>query len=154
MQGVSHELDDLREMAFLEKISWQKCRNAKVKMRDSSFENHFQQCFGYYIEVRNTHKDKVPPDWIRKQTLVGAERYITEELKEYESKILGAEEKFYRWKLVFSMIWFCTCRIHSGDSTECYIFWSNRLSLSFSSTASSSMVILDLTINDSKDNRH
>jgi DNA mismatch repair protein MutS len=49
--------------------------------------------FGYYIEVRNTHKDKVPPEWIRKQTLVGAERYITEELKEYESKILGAEEK-------------------------------------------------------------
>ena len=49
--------------------------------------------FGYYIEVRNTHKDKVPPDWIRKQTLVNAERYITGELKEYEAKILGAEEK-------------------------------------------------------------
>ena len=49
--------------------------------------------FGYYIEVRNTHKDKVPPEWIRKQTLVSAERYITEELKEYENKILGAEEK-------------------------------------------------------------
>src|SRR5690606_30037837 len=49
--------------------------------------------FGYYIEVRNTHKDKVPDDWIRKQTLVNAERYITEELKEYENKILGAEEK-------------------------------------------------------------
>ena len=49
--------------------------------------------FGYYIEVRNTHKEKVPADWIRKQTLVNAERYITEELKEYESKILGAEEK-------------------------------------------------------------
>ena len=49
--------------------------------------------FGYYIEVRNTHKDKVPEDWIRKQTLVSAERYITEELKTYEAKILGAEER-------------------------------------------------------------
>ena len=49
--------------------------------------------FGYYIEVRNTHKDKVPADWIRKQTLVNAERYITQELKEYEEKILGAEDK-------------------------------------------------------------
>ncbi len=53
----------------------------------------FNNVFGYYIEVRNTHKDKVPEEWIRKQTLVNAERYITEELKEYESKILGAEEK-------------------------------------------------------------
>ena len=53
----------------------------------------FNNVFGYYIEVRNTHKDKVPEEWIRKQTLVNAERYITEELKEYETKILGAEEK-------------------------------------------------------------
>jgi DNA mismatch repair protein MutS len=53
----------------------------------------FNNVFGYYIEVRNTHKDKVPEDWIRKQTLVNAERYITEELKEYETQILGAEEK-------------------------------------------------------------
>ncbi|MCK7535017.1 MAG: hypothetical protein MZV63_30510 [Marinilabiliales bacterium] len=53
----------------------------------------YNNVFGYYIEVRNTHKDKVPADWIRKQTLVSAERYITEELKEYESKILGAGEK-------------------------------------------------------------
>ena len=53
----------------------------------------FNNVFGYYIEVRNTHRDKVPEEWIRKQTLVNAERYITEELKEYETKILGAEEK-------------------------------------------------------------
>jgi DNA mismatch repair protein MutS len=59
----------------------------------SSLKISYNNVFGYYIEVRNTHKDKVPPDWIRKQTLVNAERYITEELKEYESKILGAEEK-------------------------------------------------------------
>ena len=59
----------------------------------TSLKVSFNNVFGYYIEVRNTHKDKVPPEWIRKQTLVSAERYITEELKEYESKILGAEEK-------------------------------------------------------------
>ncbi len=53
----------------------------------------YNNVFGYYLEVRNTHKDKVPPEWIRKQTLVSAERYITQELKEYEEKILGAEEK-------------------------------------------------------------
>lgn len=59
-----------------------------------SLKISFNNVFGYYIEVRNTHKDKVPEEWIRKQTLVNAERYITEELKEYETKILGAEEKF------------------------------------------------------------
>jgi DNA mismatch repair protein MutS len=56
----------------------------------------FNNVFGYYIEVRNLHKDKVPAEWIRKQTLVNAERYITEELKEYETKILGAEEKIHK----------------------------------------------------------
>ena len=59
----------------------------------SSLKISFNNVFGYYIEVRNIHKDKVPYDWIRKQTLVNAERYITSELKDYESKILGAEEK-------------------------------------------------------------
>ena len=59
----------------------------------SSLKISFNNVFGYYIEVRNTHKDKVPADWIRKQTLVNAERYITEELKDYEEQILGAEEK-------------------------------------------------------------
>ena len=72
---------------------------AKIQQRESercgipSLKIGFNNVFGYYIEVRNTHKDKVPDDWIRKQTLVSAERYITEELKEYETKILGAEEK-------------------------------------------------------------
>ena len=62
----------------------------------SSLKIAFNNVFGYYIEVRNTHKDKVPSAWIRKQTLVNAERYITEELKEYETKILGAEEKIQK----------------------------------------------------------
>ena len=62
----------------------------------ASLKIAFNNVFGYYIEVRNTHKDKVPAAWIRKQTLVNAERYITEELKEYETKILGAEEKIQK----------------------------------------------------------
>ncbi len=93
-EGVSEELDDLR------KIAWSgKDYLAQMQKRESekhgitSLKVGFNNVFGYYIEVRNTHKDKVPSEWIRKQTLVSAERYITEELKEYESKILGAEEK-------------------------------------------------------------
>ena len=92
--GVSDELDDLRKIAYSGKDYL-----AQMQERESqrtgitSLKISFNNVFGYYIEVRNTHKDKVPADWIRKQTLVGAERYITEELKEYEAKILGAEEK-------------------------------------------------------------
>jgi DNA mismatch repair protein MutS len=92
--GISQELDDLREIAYSGKDFL-----AKIQKRESekcgipSLKISFNNVFGYYIEVRNTHKDKVPADWIRKQTLVSAERYITEELKEYETKILGAEEK-------------------------------------------------------------
>ena len=65
----------------------------------------FNNVFGYYLEVRNTHKEKVPKEWIRKQTLVNAERYITEELKDLESKILGAEEKITALEHSFIMIW-------------------------------------------------
>ncbi len=93
-EGVSKELDELREIAYSGKDYL-----AKIQKRESekygipSLKISYNNVFGYYIEVRNTHKDKVPDDWIRKQTLVSAERYITEELKEYEAKILGAEEK-------------------------------------------------------------
>jgi DNA mismatch repair protein MutS len=93
-EGVSEELDDLRKIAYSGKDYL-----AQIQKRESekhgipSLKISFNNVFGYYIEVRNTHKDKVPTDWIRKQTLVSAERYITEELKEYEQKILGAEEK-------------------------------------------------------------
>ncbi len=92
--GVNEELDDLRAVAFsgkdyLLKMQQRLCEETGIPSLKIAFNN----VFGYYIEVRNTHKDKVPEDWIRKQTLTQAERYITEELKEYESKILGAEEK-------------------------------------------------------------
>lgn len=92
--GINTELDELRAIAFSGKDYL-----VALQTRESeatgipSLKVSFNNVFGYYMEVRNTHKDKVPPEWIRKQTLVNAERYITEELKEYESKILGAEEK-------------------------------------------------------------
>lgn len=93
-KGVSAELDELRELAFSGKDYLQKMQERESERTGiSSLKISFNNVFGYYIEVTNTHKDKVPADWIRKQTLVNAERYITEELKEYESKILGAEEK-------------------------------------------------------------
>lgn len=95
--GIHAELDELRKIAFsgkeyLEGIEQRESERTGI----SSLKIAFNNVFGYYIEVRNTHKDKVPAEWIRKQTLVNAERYITEELKEYETKILGAEEKIHQ----------------------------------------------------------
>lgn len=96
-QGVNQELDELRKIStsgkeLLEAMEQRESEKTGIPSLKISFNN----VFGYYIEVRNTHKNKVPADWIRKQTLVNAERYITEELKEYETKILGAEEKIYK----------------------------------------------------------
>ena len=93
-KGVSAELDELRTILYSGKDYLIDLQNRESQRTGiSSLKVGFNNVFGYYIEVRNTHKDKVPPEWIRKQTLVSAERYITEELKEYENKILGAEEK-------------------------------------------------------------
>lgn len=92
--GVNKELDELRDIAFSSKDYLMRLQqNESDRTGIPSLKVAFNNVFGYYIEVRNTHKDKVPPEWIRKQTLVSAERYITPELKEYEEKILGAEEK-------------------------------------------------------------
>lgn len=93
-EGVDEELDRLRNLQskgkdFLDEMCQREIENTGI----ASLKIDFNNVFGYYIEVRNTHKDKVPAEWIRKQTLVNAERYITEELKEYETQILGAEEK-------------------------------------------------------------
>jgi len=92
--GIDADLDELRQLAysgkdFLQKIQERESAETNIPSLKISFNN----VFGYYIEVRNMHKDKVPETWIRKQTLVNAERYITQELKVYEEKILGAEEK-------------------------------------------------------------
>ena len=94
--GVSQELDELRDIArggknYLLKIQERETERTGIP----SLMIGYNSVFGYYLEVRNTHKDKVPEEWVRKQTLVNAERYITEELKEYEHKILGAEERIY-----------------------------------------------------------
>jgi DNA mismatch repair protein MutS len=96
-KGINAELDELRAIStsgkeFLEGIEKRESQLTGI----SSLKISFNNVFGYYIEVRNMHKDKVPAEWIRKQTLVNAERYITEELKEYETKILGAEEKIHK----------------------------------------------------------
>ena len=95
--GVDQELDDLRTISNTGKQYLDDMLTRETELTGiSSLKISFNNVFGYYIEVRNTHKDKVPSAWIRKQTLVSAERYITEELKEYETKILGAEEKIHK----------------------------------------------------------
>ncbi|AFL96740.1 DNA mismatch repair protein MutS [Ornithobacterium rhinotracheale] len=93
-EGVSQELDELRNILSHGKEYLENMKNREIENTGiPSLKINFNNVFGYFIEVRNTHKDKVPSDWIRKQTLVNSERYITEELKQYEEKILGAEEK-------------------------------------------------------------
>lgn len=93
-EGISVELDELRNISTSGKDYLDAMLAREIELTGiTSLKIAFNNVFGYYIEVRNSHKDKVPVDWIRKQTLVNAERYITEELKEYETKILGAEEK-------------------------------------------------------------
>ncbi len=95
-EGVDPELDELRRIARHGKDYLLEVQQREIERTGiSSLKIGFNNVFGYYLEVRNTYKDSVPPEWIRKQTLVNAERYITEELKEYEQKILGAEERIY-----------------------------------------------------------
>ena len=92
--GVSAELDELRHVSgHAKELLLEAQRRESDRTGIPSLKVGFNNVFGYYLEVRNTHKDKVPPDWVRKQTLVGAERYITDELKTLEEKILGAEER-------------------------------------------------------------
>ena len=92
--GVNAELDELRRIAYSGKDYLLQIQQRESELTGiPSLKIGYNNVFGYYIEVRNVHKDKVPQEWIRKQTLVNAERYITQELKEYEEKILGAEDK-------------------------------------------------------------
>lgn len=105
--GVSSDLDEFRKLAYSGKDYLLQIQQREIeKTGITSLKISFNNVFGYYIEVRNTHKDKVPQEWIRKQTLVSAERYITEELKEYEIKILGAEEKAFELeqKIYFDLV--------------------------------------------------
>ncbi|MEE1222666.1 MAG: DNA mismatch repair protein MutS [Bacteroidaceae bacterium] len=92
--GVNAELDELRNIAFHGKEYLLQIQQREIELTGiNSLKIGYNNVFGYYLEVRNTYKDQVPPEWIRKQTLTGAERYITQELKEYEEKIMGAEDK-------------------------------------------------------------
>lgn len=135
--GFSAELDDLREISHSSKQYL-----AKMQQRESertgipSLKISYNNVFGYYIEVRNTHKDKVPAEWIRKQTLVNAERYITEELKDYESKILGAEEKILslETKLFNDLVYDVTMYIQAIQ-TDANIIAKLDCLLSFSNSA-------------------
>jgi DNA mismatch repair protein MutS len=105
--SVSDDLDEYRKLAYSGKDYLIQIQQREIERTGiTSLKISFNNVFGYYIEVRNTHKDKVPPEWIRKQTLVSAERYITEELKEYEVKILGAEEKAFalEQKIFFDLV--------------------------------------------------
>lgn len=159
-KGISQELDDLREIAYSGKDFL-----AKIQKRESekcgipSLKISFNNVFGYYIEVRNTHKDKVPADWIRKQTLVSAERYITEELKEYETKILGAEEKIQSLETkIFADLVFALSEYISAIQLNSNILAQIDCLLSFSVCAGSYSYFRP-TINDSttiniKNGRH
>jgi len=92
--GVSAELDELRNIAYSGKDYLMRIQERETEQTGiASLKIGYNNVFGYYLEVRNTYKDRVPNDWVRKQTLANAERYITQELKEYEEKILGAEDK-------------------------------------------------------------
>jgi DNA mismatch repair protein MutS len=159
-KGISQELDDLREIAYSGKDFL-----AKIQKRESekcgipSLKISFNNVFGYYIEVRNTHKDKVPADWIRKQTLVSAERYITEELKEYETKILGAEEKIQSLETkIFADLVFALSEYISAIQLNSNILAQIDCLLSFSVCASSygyfRPAINDSTTINIKNGRH
>lgn len=159
-KGVSQELDELREIAYSGKDFL-----AKIQQRESekhgipSLKISFNNVFGYYIEVRNTHKDKVPGEWIRKQTLVGAERYITEELKEYETKILGAEEKILSLETkIFGELIFALSEYISAIQLNSILLARLDCLLSFSSCATRYKYfrpeVNETTIIDIKNGRH
>ena len=158
--GVNEELDELREILYSGKdylLQIQKRETEKTGI--SSLKIAFNKVFGYYLEVTNAHKDKVPPEWIRKQTLVNAERYITEELKDYEEKILNAEEKIVQieQRLYFDLVSFTTRYIHEIQSNSRQLAILDCLS-SFSQIAKKNNYVKPL-INDStnliiKDGRH
>ena len=119
--GFSPELDELRDISLHGKdwiANFQKSEREKTGI--SSLKVSFNRVFGYYIDVSNTHKDKVPMNYIRKQTLVNSERFITPELKEYEDKILNAEEKIYELESqLFNEIRLMVSAEAEDNSAEC-----------------------------------
>ena len=158
--GVDAELDELRNIAFAGKDYLLQVQKKEIERTGiGSLKVSFNKVFGYYLEVSNANKDKVPSDWIRKQTLVNAERYITEELKIYEEKILHAEEKLS----VIEQRLFLELVRHAADfisqiQQNARIVATIDVLLSFAITAKANRytrpVINDTTILDIKDGRH
>lgn len=159
-KGVNGELDELRTIAYsgkdyLLQVQQREIENTGIPSLKIAFNN----VFGYYIEVRNTHKDKVPADWIRKQTLVNAERYITEELKEYEEKILGAEEKILSLEArLFNELILCLTEYIPPIQCNANLIARIDCLLSFAKTASANKYIRPLVdesdVIDIKAGRH
>lgn len=159
-KGVNAELDELRTIAYsgkdyLLQVQQREIENTGIPSLKIAFNN----VFGYYIEVRNTHKDKVPADWIRKQTLVNAERYITEELKEYEEKILGAEEKILSLEArLFNELILCLTEYIPPIQCNANLIARIDCLLSFAKTASANKYIRPLVdesdVIDIKAGRH
>lgn len=159
-KGVNAELDELRTIAYsgkdyLLQVQQREIENTGIPSLKIAFNN----VFGYYIEVRNTHKDKVPADWIRKQTLVNAERYITEELKEYEEKILGAEDKILSLEArLFNELILCLTEYIPPIQCNANLIARIDCLLSFAKTASANKYIRPLVdesdVIDIKAGRH
>jgi len=159
-EGVDTELDELRKISFsgkdyLLQIQKRETENTGI----SSLKIAYNKVFGYYLEVTNVHKDKVPPEWIRKQTLVNAERYITEELKSYEEKILNAEEKIIQieQRLFFNLVSYTSKYVSEIQSNARTLALLDCLS-SFAQIARKNHYVKPL-VNDStnliiKDGRH
>lgn len=158
--GVNKELDELRHIAFSGKDILDQIRDREIERTGiTSLKIAFNNVFGYYLEVRNSHKDKVPEEWIRKQTLVNAERYITEELKELEVKILGAEEKILalETRLFQELVQSLTAYIEPIQKNAQLVAQLDCL-LSFASLATRNNyckpILNDSVVIDIKDGRH
>ncbi len=159
-EGVNEELDELRKIAYSGKDYLNSIVEREIERTGiPSLKISFNNVFGYYIEVRNTHKDKVPEEWIRKQTLVSAERYITEELKEYEAKILGAEEKILSLETqLFNNLVMSLGEYLSAIQLDAALLAKLDCLLSFSTVAAQNKyvrpVISDSDVLDIKSGRH
>lgn len=159
-KGVNAELDELRSIAYSGKDYLLQVQQREIERTGiPSLKIAFNNVFGYYIEVRNAHKDKVPADWIRKQTLVNAERYITEELKEYEEKILGAEEKILSLEArLFNELVLCLTEYISPIQCNANLVGRLDCLLSFAKAAESNRYIRPLVdesdVIDIKGGRH
>ncbi len=159
-KGVNEELDELRAIAYSGKDYLLQVQQREIERTGiPSLKIAFNNVFGYYIEVRNTHRDKVPAEWIRKQTLVSAERYITEELKEYEEKILGAEEKILALETrLFNELVLCLMEYIPPIQINANMIGQIDCLLSFARVAASNKYIRplvdDTDVIDIKEGRH